>query len=108
MATTTANQGLPYPEEADTPDPPRDFLALANAVEKKLVMAFTSAADRDAKVTAPVEGMLAVLKDVNQAHLYFDGAWSQLYPPTNMQQITSGTTAPDNAAGSNGDLYVQY
>jgi len=107
MATTTALQALPVPEETDKPDPPADFLKLANAVEKRLAAVYASAADRDAKVTAPAEGQVAILKDVNRIYCYFDTAWTQIYPPTGLPTITSGTTAPNNATGANGDVYLQ-
>lgn len=107
MATTTALQGLPIPDEGDSPDPPRDFLLLANAVEKKLAAVYNDAADRDAKVTAPLEGQMAILKDVNKIHVYFDAAWTQVYPATGQVAITNGTVAPNNADGANGDVYLK-
>jgi len=105
MATTTPLQGLPIPEDADDPNIPADITALANAIEKRLAGVYNSVADRDAKITAPQEGQLAILKDVNKIYVYFDSAWTQIYPAAG-PQITSGTTAP--TGGSNGDVYFRY
>ena len=106
MATTTPQQALPVPDETDDPDIPADLMSLATAIEKKLVQVYNSVSDRDTVVTSPVEGQFCVLKDVNKIFCYLDSAWVQIYPVT-LPAITSGTTAPNNATGANGDIYFQ-
>lgn len=105
MATTTTIAGLPVPEETDTPDVPRDILALAQAIEKRLVVVYASTADRGVKNTSPQEGMVAYLSDSNRIEIYIDGAWTA-YPPT-QPAITSGTAVPSNSSGANGDVFLK-
>lgn len=66
----TTNQALPYPALSDAANGPVAFQNLAQAVEKQLVMAFASSADRTTRVSAPVEGMVAYLKDVDRLEMY--------------------------------------
>lgn len=107
MATTTPLQDLPVPEITDDPDVVGDINALANAIEKKLAGVYNSVADRDARITAPVEGQVAILRDLDKGYIYLAGGWKQFYPASG-PSITSGTTAPSNATGANGDLYLRY
>jgi hypothetical protein len=106
MATTTPQQGLPVPEATDDPNVAEDITNLALAIEKRLVGVYTSAADRDAKVTAPQEGQVAITKDNDRMFFYSGSAWVQMFPAV-VPSITSGTTAPSNATGSNGDVYFR-
>ena len=106
MATTTPLQGLPIPEATDDPNIAADITSLALAIEKRLVGVYASAVDRDAKVTSPQEGQVALLKDVNKIYWYDSAAWVQIFP-ANVPSITSGTTAPSNATGNDGDLYFR-
>lgn len=46
-----------------------------NLVARSLRSSFASAAARDASITAPVEGMLCYLEDVNQVTSYIGSAW---------------------------------
>jgi hypothetical protein len=73
MTATTTIQGLPYRVGTDAPDLAAATLALAQAVETKLVMVYASATDRSSKVTSPTEGMLGWLQDVN-AYDYHNGS----------------------------------
>lgn len=110
MATTTPMQGLPVPEATDDPNIVDDMTSLALAIEKRLAGIYVSTADRDTKVVAgggPIEGQLALCKDVNKLYAYFDTAWVQIYPPV-VPAITSGSAAPDNSVGVNGDVYLRY
>jgi hypothetical protein len=61
MTTTTALQAIPLPTTPDAPTIPADLLAEANYVEKRLVMRFTDATDRDSKILVPENGMVAYL-----------------------------------------------
>ncbi|HVQ96141.1 MAG TPA: hypothetical protein VMU51_34290 [Mycobacteriales bacterium] len=79
---TTALQGLPYPVGSDTPAGNTQILTLANAIEKKAVMVFASAAARTSALSAasvaPTEGMLCWLEDVNRYEYYTGSAWVRL------------------------------
>lgn len=77
MPTTGVN-AIPYPDLATPaqPDVPADLQALAEAVDRKLVTPFASAAARDAAVTSPVDGKgLYYLADVDQFTARVNGAW---------------------------------
>jgi hypothetical protein len=104
---TTANQGLPYPTTADDPNVPQDLQALAEALEKKLVMVFASVADRSAKVSAPTSGMLSVMTDTDVIEFYDGAAWKRVYPPA-VPAVTNGTAVPSNSSGANGDVFFKF
>jgi hypothetical protein len=107
MATTTANQQLPVPVSGDDPDVAGDMTTLATAIEKKLVMVFTSVADRSARVPAPTSGMFAVMTDTDTVVFYDGAAWKQVYPPV-VPAVTNGTAVPSNATGANGDVFFKF
>lgn len=104
MATTTPIQSLPVPETVDDPDVVGDINALANAIEKRLAAVYNSIADRDARLPAPQEGQVAILKDTNQVLVYLDSAWKQIYP-AETRKITVSTLAP--TGGANGDIHYR-
>jgi hypothetical protein len=105
MATTTPQQGLPIPEPTDDPDIPGDIQALALAIEKRLVGTYVNATDRNTKVTAPLEGQYAFLKDTDTLTVWNGTAWVTAFatPPT----FSSGTVVPSNASGSDGDVFFK-
>ena len=106
MATTTANQLLPYPVSTDTPDVPRDFQALAEAIEKKLVMVFTDSSVRSTKVPTPTAGMFSVLTSTGKVEFYNGSAWVTLYPSTG-PAFSRGSTVPADTSGANGDVFFK-
>lgn len=90
--------GLVYPDTGAQVDVPADMLALANSVGPYLNMRFTNATARDALLTAPVEGMVAWLQDINQ-WTYYDGSAWRLQAPFAMAGVSvTLTSAP--AVGS--------
>lgn len=107
MATTTANQQLPVPESTDDPDVVTDMTALATAIEKKLVMVFTSSSDRSTRVPSPTAGMFAAMTDSDTVVFYDGAAWKQVYPPV-VPAITNGTTVPSSGSGANGDVFFKF
>lgn len=60
MATTPL-QAINVPATGDNPNIPADILTFMSAMEKRGVMRFTDAANRDATVTLPENGMFAWL-----------------------------------------------
>ena len=78
MSTTTTMQSLPVPEYTDAPNVPDHFLALAQAIENKLVMRFTNAADRDSRVSSPVTGMYCFVTDILELQCY-SGGWRSVW-----------------------------
>lgn len=106
MATTTTQQGLPIPELADDPNFVEDITNLANAIEKRLVGVYVDAVDRDAKVIAPQQGQVALIKATNQIHFWDGATWKQIYPPA-IPSFTAGSAAPNNASGNEGDVYFR-
>jgi hypothetical protein len=105
MATTTPIQGFPVPEQADTPDVPRDITNLATAVEKRVMGVYATITDRDTRNATPQDGMFAYVQDQNQVYVFQDGVWVEYPQP--MPTIYTGTTVPNNADGVDGDIYFQ-
>jgi hypothetical protein len=103
---TTPMQAFPYPTSADDPDVPGDMQALAVAVEKRVFGIYNDATDRNAKITAPVEGQIAYLKDTDIITVHNGAAWVQVYPVV-VPAFTSGTAVPSNGTGADGDVYFR-
>lgn len=105
MTTTTARQALPVPTGTDDPDIPGDLLALANAIEKRLMAVHATTAARDAATPSPQDGMFCYITGTNTVYVYQDSAWTVF--PAALPTFTSGTAAPNNATGNNGDVYFR-
>lgn len=105
MATTTPAQAFPVMTSTDDPDIPADILALALAIEKRVVGVYNNVTDRNTKVSSPQEGQFAFLKDTNTFTYYTGSAWADAFeqPPT----FSSGSTVPSNASGSDGDVFFK-
>lgn len=105
MPSTTPMQGFRVPINSDDPDVVDDMTQLARAIERRVVGVYASAADRDAKVTAPEEGQVAYLKDSNSFTFHTGTAWTAMFqqPPA----FNVGTVVPDNSMGSNGDVFFK-
>lgn len=105
MSTTTPRQALPVPTGSDQPDIPGNLLALANAIEKRLVAVHATTAARDAATTSPQDGMFAYITATGVLYVYHSGAWTQF--PGALPTFSSGTAVPNNSTGSNGDVYFR-
>lgn len=105
MPQNTPIMGFQVPAAGDDPNVAEDVMTLATQIEKHVVMVFNTAVARDAAVTAPTEGMHAYLKDSNTLTVYNGSAWAAAYPT--VPSFTSGTAAPSNATGVDGDVYFQ-
>src|SRR4051812_41825077 len=93
---TTPLQQLPVPINGDDPDIPGDMYNLAVAIEKRLMGTYLTVADRDAKITAPVEGQFAYVKGTDLVYLYTGAPLAWTVFPTPPPAITSGTSVPPN------------
>lgn len=75
-----------------------------NFLMDQAVMSFADDAARDAAITTPVEGMVAVLRDTNVTTIYSGSAWIQFvqygvgiaYTPV----LTGATTDPSRGTGA--------
>ncbi|MGX1669771.1 hypothetical protein [Streptomyces sp. NPDC055400] len=108
MSLLTPLGGLPYPQPADAANIPLHLQSLAEAADGRTVLRFADAASRDAKVVAPVAGMLAWLSTPKQFTYYTGTAWAQLAPgPVHKANTTTGTTTStayvETLTGSTGD-----
>ncbi|MEU9955920.1 hypothetical protein [Streptomyces sp. NPDC050982] len=108
MALLTPLGSLPYPQPADAANIPVHIQSLAEAVDGRTVLRFADGAARDAKLTAPVAGMLCWLSTPKQYWYYTGSVWSQLAPaPVHKANSTVGTTAAtafvETLTGSTGD-----
>lgn len=107
MPTTTPAQLFPVMTTGDDPDIPADVLALALAIEKRVVGVYTNASDRNAKTTAAgvQEGMIAYLQDTNTLTYYTGSAWADVIP--DLPAFSHGSVVPSNASGSDGDVFFK-
>ncbi|MCZ4506881.1 hypothetical protein O3Q52_01390 [Streptomyces sp. ActVer] len=113
MALLTPLGSLPYPQPADAANIPVHIQSLAEAVDGRTVLRFADGAARDAKVTAPVAGMLCWLSTPKQYWYYTGSVWSQLAPaPVHKANPTVGTTAAtafvETLTGSTGDSVAAF
>jgi hypothetical protein len=103
VSTTTANQGIPLPEPSDADNVPYAIAQAVGGIEPRLVMRFTSATQRDAKITSPVAGMIASCGTDGLFH-YVGGsspAWVRLDDYALPDPVTaSGSTQTANSAAA--------
>jgi hypothetical protein len=104
VPTNTTNQGIPYPTKEDSPGDLAEYIQdVAVALEKKAVMVFTSAADRDSRMVganSPTTGMVCILQDSMKMLKYNGTAWVNVFPT-----ITVSTSSP--TGGENGDIWLK-
>ncbi|GGV26662.1 hypothetical protein [Streptomyces spectabilis] len=110
----TPISNLPYPQPSDPADLPAHLKSLAEAVDGRTVMRFQDAASRDAKLSAPVAGMIAWI-GVPGRLMYFTGqAWVPVAPvPVFRVNRDEGTTTATDyteslADSSAGALSVSF
>ena len=90
----------------DAPSIPDAIKALSDGVIPRGVMRFASASARGAALagdTAPVEGMVTYLLDVNRLEAYDGSTW--VTPPQTLTSTTSGLTAGSGFAVSDFSAY---
>ncbi|MEU6573299.1 hypothetical protein [Streptomyces sp. NPDC046805] len=89
----TPLSSLPYPQATDPADLPAHLKALADALDGRTVLRFADAAARDAKVTAPVAGMLAWIGTPGRLMYYTGSAWVPAAPtPAYKINVDAGDT----------------
>ena len=95
------------PDGNEDPNIAYDLLAIAKAIEKRVIGVYATTAARDtATASAGVEeGMFAFTKADDKVWFYTGSAWAA-WPPT-QPAITSGTTVPANSSGANGDIFFK-
>ncbi|MFE7566874.1 hypothetical protein ACFU76_07900 [Streptomyces sp. NPDC057539] len=76
----TPLSALPYPQPTDPADLPAHLKGLAEATDGRTVLRFADAAARDAKVTAPVAGMIAWIGTPGRMMYYTGSAWVPVAP----------------------------
>ncbi|GGS86908.1 hypothetical protein [Streptomyces chromofuscus] len=108
MSLLTPLGNLPYPQSTDAANVPLHIQSLAEAVDGRTVLRFADAATRDAKITAPVAGMLAWLTTPGRLYYYTGTLWALVSPgPVHKANTTTGTTTStayvETLTGSTGD-----
>lgn len=106
MPTSTPYQAFPVPVAGDDPNIPDDMLQLAIAIEKRVIGVYASTVDRDAKITAPTNGIFALTTDTYTVWNY-QTTWKQVIPPPGLPTFSNGTTVPPNSSGANGDIFFK-
>jgi hypothetical protein len=93
MSQLTPLGNLPYPQPTDVADIPTHIQSLAEAIDGRTVLRFADAATRDAKVTAPVAGMVAWLTTPGKLYYYTGSYWAPVTPgPVYKVNLDGGTT----------------
>ncbi|MFF9175990.1 hypothetical protein [Streptomyces sp. NPDC014793] len=92
-------QGINIASLTDAPDAGKLAKEIANALAQRGVMRFSSASARGATLTAPVEGMLTWLQDINRLDLYDGSAWVAV----SVGQSTWKTLTPESGWAQNGN-----
>jgi hypothetical protein len=93
------------PDANEDPNLAYDLLAIATAIEKRLVGVYADVADRNTKMATPAEGMFAFTKADDKFWYRSATAWVE-FPPA-QPSITSGTSVPADASGANGDIFFK-
>ena len=94
MATDDYGQSITLMSLSDAPSIPKAIADLAAGTIPRGVMRFASATTRGATLvgaSAPVEGMVSWLMDVDRLEVYDGSAW--VTPPQPVTNTTSGATA---------------
>ena len=108
MATDTSGQSIILPALTDPPN--ISVLATAlQAVLDRAVPRFATAAARAATITAPVEGMMSWLQDVNRLDVYNGSSWAPVLTGGTWQSYSpSWTGSVSNPNIGNGSISGQY
>lgn len=105
MPTTTSDQGIPLPVDADTADNPAIFLSSVAAVQSRLVLRYTDEANRTSLHPASVEGELSHLSSLDRYECYDGTNWISLYRRTLFAYVrkTSDETVNNSTTLQNDD-----
>lgn len=103
MASSTPYQSLPFPDPTDPDDVPADIQGLAEAVDGKLVMVFSTSGTRDAAIGAPTHGMVAYLQDEKRLSIYQGGEWRK----GTLVQAGLDAARPSATAVPEGTIYYE-
>lgn len=81
MLTDSYGQGVPYPTLLDKPNAQSLGQGIVENLVPRSVLTYPSAAVRGASISAPREGMVSYLADVDRLEFYTGSAWQSLMPP---------------------------
>lgn len=73
----TNTYGFAYPAGGGLYDVPTDLKAAADSVGPRTCMSFASAAERDATLSSPGEGMMVWLRDVQSQYIRTSSGWER-------------------------------
>ncbi|MEV7364238.1 hypothetical protein [Streptomyces sp. NPDC091299] len=106
MATTDDyGQGVSIAALTDAPDAATLAKNIANGIAPRSVMRFASASARSATLagtSAPVEGMVSYLQDVDRLYMYTGSAWQEIDTKAEASTVmtsSSGTTSGEILTG---------
>ena len=104
MSTVTPDQGIVIPIGTDGADNPQAFVDMIAGVESRLVLRYTTLANRTALHTAPVENQITALAAENRMDAYEGtgyislaarGLYARRMRTTNAAAIVNNTLVPD-------------
>lgn len=88
MTTTTAINGLPYPQLSDVKDEVAQFSAFSAVADSRYVPRYTNAATRDVANPSPVQGQLAYLTQEKLLTGRHSASWDVELLPTVVRKST--------------------
>lgn len=104
MLTDNYGQGIKFPTLSDKPNAQTAFQALVDGISPRLVMIFSSATTRGATISAPKEGMVTWLKDVNRLEVYDGAAWVTVGAGTSAWSTVALGSGWSHDGNDNGNL----
>jgi hypothetical protein len=93
--------GEVIPDGTETPEIPEHLTDIVTAVEKRLLLKFSSRPARNLKLPAPEDGQSTYIEDVDEIDTRVNGAWVKTWP-----LFYFGTAAPSGTPGPN-DVYFR-
>src|SRR5215831_10250786 len=106
VASAGGNFPAAIPDATEDPNIPGDLLTLANKIEKRVTGIYATNTARDAATTAMgggEAGRFCYTIDTGTTWLHNGTTWVA-FPPA-QPVIRSGSAAPANTLGSDGDVY---
>jgi hypothetical protein len=102
--TDDYGQGISIAALTDPPDAAKLAKDLGNAIAPRSNMRFASSSERSATLTAPVEGMVAWLRDVDLLTVYDGSGWAVIGSGTKAWSTVSLASGFTHNGNSNGNL----
>lgn len=108
MATDTYGQSITLYQNTESPNLEAMIKNLSDGLIPRSIMRFSAASARAATLTAPVEGMVTWLQDVNRLYVYDSGAWQELPYNSRLFAYKTGNTARSSTTTVTADPHLTF